>query len=108
MYKTASITQSTIDWKDKNWIIMNDKWWNIDILPDCLNHLPVKSAMEILHLTRKVEQNSYKKWLSDQMVISSKKFDEQSDIFRKEIARLNLANKNLSETVVKNLFDNEI
>jgi len=108
IYDKAVITQSTIDWKKKNWIIVTDKWIQVDVISDNLNHLPVKAAMDILHLARKVELSSYRKWLSDQMVKSKQEFDKKSLHLQNEIKRLTKANEKLSSIVAKNLFDNEI
>lgn len=101
MYKTASITQSTIDLNNKNWEIMNDKWGVLNVLSDTLTHLSIKPAMEILHLARKVEEVSYRKWLSDQMVKSKLDFDKQSVHLKNEITRLTLANGKLTEKLVQ-------
>lgn len=108
IYDKAVITQSTIDWNKKNWIIVTDKWINIDVISDNLNHLSVKAAMDILHLARKVELSSYRKWLSDQMVKSKQEFDRQSLNLKNEVQRLTMTNEKLSNIVAKNLIANEI
>jgi len=108
MYKTAVVTQSTIDWIDKQWKIVSGKWVQLKVFPDSLTHLPVKGAMDILHIAREVETISYREWLKDQMVKSKLDFDKQSLHLKNEIARLTIANESLTNKLAQYLFDNEI